>query len=60
VLLGVLGCGLALALTGCGRPPALTKAELDAGVMSPKHPKIDAQLASNCRACHKEQPAIKK
>lgn len=48
------------ALAGCSQPPALTKAELDGGKLSKKHPQVDPKVASNCRKCHREQPAIKK
>jgi hypothetical protein len=48
------------ALTGCNQPPALTTLELDSGTLSKKHPKVDPADASNCRKCHREQPAIRK
>lgn len=56
----VVGAALAAALTGCNQPPALTKAELDTGKLSKKHPKVAPDVASNCRACHREQPPIRK
>ncbi len=51
----------ALAASGCvGAPPALLKAELDAGKLPKKHPKLTAeQTQAGCRSCHKEQPPIK-
>jgi len=50
----------AMTLGGCkAPPPALTKAELDAGKMSEKHPKVPENFEGGCRGCHKEQPPIK-
>lgn len=48
------------ALAGCNKAPALSKVELDAAKMPEKHPKVAPDVASNCRACHHEQPAIRK
>ena len=47
-------------LAGCNQPPALTKIELDAGKLPTKHPRLTEKQKSNCRGCHREQPAIKK
>jgi hypothetical protein len=46
-------------LSGCNQAPALTKVELDEGKLSEKHPKVDPEIAMECRKCHREQPAIK-
>jgi len=55
-LVAVLCAGV---LSGCNQAPALTKAELDEGKLSEKHPKVDPEIAMDCRKCHREQPAIK-
>ncbi len=45
-----------LALAGCSMPPALSKAELDSGKLSDKHPKLSAKkVEAGCRSCHREQ-----
>ncbi|NTU71004.1 MAG: hypothetical protein HGB10_04185 [Coriobacteriia bacterium] len=49
-----------LALSGCNQAPALLKVELDAAVMPEKHPQVKPEVASNCRACHREQPPVAK
>lgn len=59
----LLGCVLVVSLmglTGCSLPPTLSKAELDSGRMSSKHPKISAEKQkAGCRSCHREQAAVK-
>jgi hypothetical protein len=50
-----IACACALAVTGCNQPPALTKTELNAAKLPPKHRKLDPKLASRCRSCHREQ-----
>ena len=47
-------------LAGCNQPPALTKAELDAGKLPSKHPKLTEKQKTQCRSCHREQPAIRR
>ena len=47
-------------LGGCNQPPALTKVELDAGKVPTKHPRLTEKQKSDCRGCHREQPAIRK
>ena len=59
IVLVLLAATCAGALVGCNQPPALTKAELDKGKLSEKHPEVEAKDASNCRKCHREQPPIK-
>jgi len=54
-----LACA-ALGVSGCGAPPALTKAQLDSKKMSQHHPKISEAQKQNCRGCHREAPPIKK
>ncbi|MDR3685988.1 MAG: hypothetical protein P4L93_03370 [Coriobacteriia bacterium] len=49
-----------LGLSGCGAPPALTKAQLDSKKMPQHHPKITEVQKQNCRGCHREAPPIKK
>jgi hypothetical protein len=56
----LVACLCAGMLTGCNAPPALTKAELDAGKLPNHHPKLTAKQKASCRTCHHEQPAIKK
>ena len=47
-------------LTGCGLPPALSKADLDAAKLPEKHPTMTAeQTKEGCRSCHREQEAVK-
>jgi hypothetical protein len=48
------------ALAGCNKAPALSKTELDATKLPAKHPEVAPKVASDCRACHREQPAIRK
>ncbi len=60
----LISCLLAVAafaaLAGCSFPPALTKAELDSGKLSDKHPKLSAEKTkAGCRSCHREQEAVK-
>jgi hypothetical protein len=52
--------GAVLGVSGCGLPPALTKAQLDSKTLSKTHPKVPEAKKDNCRACHREAPAIKK
>jgi len=48
-------------LGGCKPPaPALTKAELDEAKLPDEHPEVAEPAENGCRACHREQPAIKK
>ena len=48
------------ALGGCKPPPpALTKAELDTTKLPDEHPEVVETPENGCRACHREQPAIK-
>lgn len=54
-LVAALSAGV---LSGCNQAPALTKLELDERKLSEKHPKVDPQIAMDCRKCHREQPAI--
>jgi hypothetical protein len=61
----LLGLALAVSalfvLTGCSLPPALSKAELDSGKLSDKHPKLSAEKQkAGCRSCHREQAAVSK
>ena len=60
-VLGVLlAAAILLAVSGCAFPPALTKAELDSGKFSDKHPKLSAEKQkAGCRSCHREQEAVK-
>lgn len=47
-------------LTGCGLPPALSKADLDAAKLPEKHPTITTeQVKAGCRSCHREQETVK-
>ena len=47
-------------LGGCKPPPpALTKAELDGTKLPDEHPEVAETPENGCRACHREQPAIK-
>jgi hypothetical protein len=55
VLLGCLLASSLLPLAGCSLPPALSKAELDSGKLSDKHPKLSAEkVKAGCRSCHRE------
>jgi len=55
VLLGCLLASSLLPLAGCSLPPALSKAELDSGKLSDKHPPISAEkVKAGCRSCHRE------
>jgi hypothetical protein len=57
---GILAGVTLLALAGCSFPPALTKAELDSGKLSDKHPKLSAEKQkAGCRSCHREQAEAK-
>jgi hypothetical protein len=58
-LIGGFLAGIALlALAGCAFAPALSKAELDSGKLSEKHPKLSAEKEkAGCRSCHREQEA---
>jgi hypothetical protein len=56
----LLAAALAAGLCACSPPPALTKAELDAKKVPTKHPKLSDTQKQNCRACHREAPAIRK
>jgi hypothetical protein len=49
-----------LGMSGCGAPPALTKAQLDAKKLPQRHPNLSATQKQNCRSCHREAPPIKK
>jgi hypothetical protein len=61
LLLTVLLAASLVGLAGCKMPPALTKTELDAGVMPKEHPAATPeQRAAGCRHCHREQPEIRK
>ena len=46
-------------LTGCGLPPALSKAELEAAKLPKKHPAMTAeQTKAGCGSCHREQETV--
>jgi hypothetical protein len=60
VLLGCLLASSLFALTGCSLPPALSKADLDSGKLSDKHPKLSAEKEkAGCRSCHREAAEAK-
>jgi hypothetical protein len=57
---GILAGVTLLALAGCAFAPALSKADLDSGKLSEKHPKLSAEKEkAGCRSCHREQAAAK-
>ena len=59
-IVALILAGAALGVTGCGVPPALTKAQLESKKLSKNHPKIPDAKKDNCRSCHREAPPIRK
>lgn len=54
----VAALSVCASLVGCGGPPMLSKADLDAGKTPKKHPRLtELQIKNGCRSCHRERPA---